>query len=156
MAFEHTCFVIIMVVLLLSKVSSVISELRTCPIGRSAIISDQSQLDLFMKNISLYEDNPNATRCIHLSLVGNSFKLDLLQLMRINLGTQNGSLIITGNSVIINCTANVTDLEELRDMLQPISRALLVLFDGLVFTRCPVPIVIEEVSTVMIQNCVFL
>ena len=75
--------------------------------------------------------------------------------MRIDLGT-NGSLVITGDSVILNCIVNTTDLEELRKLLQPISRALLVLFDGLVFTRCPVPIVIEEVANVIIQNCVFM
>ena len=77
--------------------------------------------------------------------------------MRINLGI-NGSLAIMGvdSAVNINCAINVTDPEELRDMLQPISRAQLVLFDGLVFTQCPVPIVIEEVYSVMIQNCVFL
>jgi len=118
------------------------------------IITDQRELDEFIQD-SIVSNSRNATRCVHLSLVGDSFKLDLLQLMRINLGT-NGSLMITGNSVIISCTTNVTDLEELRDILQPISRALLVLLDGLVFTRCPVPIVIEEMSTVIIQNCVFL
>ena len=70
----------------------------------------------------------------------------------------NSSLAIIGNyeTVNIHCTTNVTDLEELRDILKPISRAQSVLFDGLVFTKCPVPIVIEEVYTVMILNCVFL
>ena len=135
-----------------------VQDFRNCSAVQRVIVNDQSQMDELMTNISSYA-NYNSSLCIHLSLVGNrvgsSFRLDLLQLMRVNLGT-NGSLMITGNSVIISCTTNVTDLEELWDMLQPISRALLVFLDGLVFTRCPVPIVIEEVSTVMIQNCIFL
>ena len=135
---------------------------RICSLRRSAKITDQSKLDLFMNNVSLYENpNANTTICIQLELVRvdstvhTSFTLDLVQLMRINLGA-NGSLEITGNSVNINCTTNVTDSEELRKLLQPISRALLVSLDGLVFTRCPVPIVMEEVVHVIIQNCVFL
>ena len=150
-------FVIIIsvVVLMLRKASCAIPESHICSVAR---IADQSKLDLFMRNISLY-DNPNAntTKCIQLSFVGSirSFKLDLVQLMRINLGT-NGSLTISGNTINIYCSIiNVTDIEELRKLLRPISRALLVLFDGLVFTRCPVPIVIEEVANVIIQNCVF-
>ena len=119
-------------------------------------ISDQSQFDLIMKDLS--DINDNTTRCIHLSLMGSSFILDLPQLMRINLGT-NGSLVITGHgsnrSVNINCSTTVTNLENLRNTLRPISRASLAMFDGLVFTKCPVPIVIEEVSSVIIQNCVF-
>ena len=115
-------------------------------------ISDQSQFDLIMKNLS--DEDHNTTRCIHLSLTGNNFIVDLPQLMRINLGT-NGSLVITGYSTVINCSTTVTDLESLRNTLRPISRANLVMFDGLVFIRCPVPIVIEEVSNVVIQNCVF-
>ena len=159
-------FVIIVSVVVLMSVRKVscatIPEFhRICSVRRSAKITNQSKLDLFMNNASLYENpNANTTICIQLELVRvdsvhTSFTLDLVQLMRINLGA-NGSLVITGNSVNINCTTNVTDSEELRKLLQPISRALLVSFDGLVFTRCPVPIVMEEVAHVIIQNCVFL
>ena len=133
------------------------SDVRNCHsvVWRNVTVSNQSQLDEFVANVSSQDESNKAT-CIQLSFtgMGRSFKLDLLQLMRINL--VNGSLVITGNSVNINCITNVTDSEELRKLLHPISRALLVLFDGLVFTRCPVPIVFEEVSNVIIQNCVFL
>ena len=148
-------FVIIfsVIAIILRKASCVnhTADSQTCSV-RKSVISDQSQLDLFITDISLYD---NSSKCIHLSLIGGSFKVDLLQLMRIHLGT-NGSLVIKGDSVNIQCSINVTDLEELRNILRPISRSLLVLFDGLTFTNCPVPIVIEEVSTVIIQNCVFL
>ena len=125
-------------------------------IARRTIVSEQSQLDEFVINVS---SHASEHKCVELLLVGNSFNLDLLQMMRTELGA-NGSLMVTGNSpsssVVVNCISNVTDPEELRDMLQPISRAQLVIFDGLVFTKCPVPIVIEEVYNVMILNCVFL
>ena len=145
---------VVVISLICRKVSCISpgAESHTCS-ARKSVISDQSQLDLFITNTSLYD---NSTKCIQLSLDGSSFNVDLLQLMRLNLGT-NGSLEITGDSVNINCSINITDHVELKDMLQPIiSRALLVLLDGLVFTKCPVPILIEEVSTVIVRNCVFL
>ena len=149
---------VVVISLICRKVSCVSpgAESQTCSV-RKSVISDQTQLDLFIRNTSLYD---NSTKCIQLSLNGSSFNVDLLQLMRLNLGT-NGSLeitgSITGDSVNINCSINITDHVELKDMLQPIiSRALLVLLDGLVFTKCPVPILIEEVSTVIVRNCVFL
>ena len=69
----------------------------------------------------------------------------------------NGSLIMQGigGKVEINCVSSLSDLEELLQILQPISNALLVMLNGFVFNNCPVPVLIEEVSTVMVQNCVF-
>ena len=158
--------VFVRTILLITVVSEVVRQAlcvqlaldfrRNChsAVKRNVTVSNQSQLDEFVVNVtSQYESNKDT--CVQLSLEGSrGFKLDLLQLMRINL--VNGSLVITGNSVNINCTTNTTDPEDLRKLLQPISRALLVLFNGLVFTGCPVPIVIEEVTNVIIQNCVFL
>ena len=150
-----TVLIVSMIALMSRRVSCVnpAEPYRTCSVT-NLTISNQSQLDIFLTDTSLYD---NSTKCIQLLLIGNTFNVNLLQLMRINLGT-NGSLAITGgdSEVSINCSINVTDQEELRDMLQPISRAHLVLFDGLRFTKCPVPIVIEEVHNVMILNCVFL
>ena len=117
-------------------------------------ITDQTQLDNVLQYL-ISSDNSNSTQCIHWTFVGDTFQLNLVQLMRINLPI-NGSLTIKGNSVNLQCTTNITDKERLQEILEPISRARVVLFDGLVFTECPVPIVIEEVYNVMIQNCVFL
>ena len=125
------------------------SDFRNCPINTT--INDQSQLDQFMADVSY----SSGRMCIQLLLIGDRFKLDPLQLMGMKLDA-NSSLVIIGDLVNIHCTSNITDQEELMGMLQPISRAQSVLFDGLVFTKCPVPIVIEEVYNVMIQNCVFL
>ena len=148
--------IVSMIALMSRRVSCVnpAEPYRTCSAVTNLTISNQSQLDIFLTDTSLYD---NSTKCIQLSLIGNTFNVNLLQLMEINLGT-NGSLAITGgdSEVSINCSINVTYQGELRDMLQPISRAHLILFDGLRFTECPVPIVIEEVYNVMILNCVFL
>lgn len=137
-----------------SVISIVLCAIPVLPACSVTRITDQPQFDLIVKRLS--DTNHATTTCIHLLLVGSRFRLDLQQLMAINWSV-NSSLAIIGNGTVnIHCTTNVTDLEELRDMLQPISRAQSVLFDGLVFTECPVPIVIEEVYNVMILNCVFL
>ena len=62
----------------------------------------------------------------------------------------NGSLLAE-----VTCKTSLSDLEELSKTIQPLSRASLVLLDELVFTGCPIPILIEEASNVIIQNCIF-
>ena len=139
-----------------SKVNSVSTEIfgENCFNSSAVMITDQTQLDKVIQDL-ISSDNSNTTQCIHWSFVGDTFQLDLVQLMRINLPI-NGSLTIKRNSVNLHCTTNITDQEKLQETLEPISRTQLVVFDGLVFTKCPVPIVIEEVYCVMILNCVFL
>ena len=118
-------------------------------------VSIVSQLDLnqFMENISAHGDQQKAvtTNCLYMSLAAGDYELDIITLMKLSI---NGSLVIKseGGSVGINCTAD--SLISMED-LQPLSRAPLVLLDGLIFTGCPVPILIEEASNVVIQNCVF-
>ena len=117
-------------------------------------ITNQSELNQFLNNATS-RDN---IRCVHLSLAaGNSYKLDIVKFMQINL-EHNASLTVVGEGggVDINCTASLSDLEELRKLNLSLSRASLVMLDGLVFTSCPLPIVIEEVLTVVINNCHFL
>lgn len=123
-------------------------------------IANQSELDQFVKTASDIW-NYNIGRCIHLSLAGdNNYTLDIVDFMNVTSSSlaDNGSLVIqaVGSKVEINCMSDQTDLDKLRQILQPISNALLVLLDGLVFINCPVPVLIEEVSVVIIQNCVFL
>ena len=139
-----------------SEVNSLSSENfgENCFNTSTVTITDQTQLDKVIQE-SVSSGNSNTTQCIHWSFAGDTFQLNLVQLLRINLPI-NGSLTIKGNSVNLQCTTNITDKERLQEILEPISRARVVLFDGLVFTECPVPIVIEEVYNVVIQNCVFL
>ena len=154
------CMCMIISLFTTSEIRSVSSIVSSEDIGENCFnsstvtITDQTQLDKVIQDL-ISSNNSNTTQCIHWSFVGNTFQLDLVQLMRINIPI-SGTLAITGNSVNLQCTSNITDQERLQEILQPISRAHLVLFDGLVFTQCPVPIVIEEVYNVMILNCVFL
>ena len=118
-------------------------------------VSTQVELNQFIENVTMYA-NAKTSNFITLSLASGNYELDIVTLM--NIGT-NGSVIMESEgsrgSVEIICTAYSSDLEELRQRLNPLLRASLVLLDGLIFTGCPVPILMEEVSNVVIENCVF-
>ena len=110
---------------------------------------NQSEIDQFMNT------GPPIATCVHLCLVGGcTYKVNMMKMM---LWGTNSSLIMESKdgTAEIDCKADSSDLEELDKTLQPLSRASLVLLDGLKFTGCPVPIQIEEVSNVVIQNCIF-
>ena len=115
----------------------------------------QLELSRFIENVTTYTKRCNTTNCLYLSLTGGSnYELDIVNIMKLSI---NGSLMIESKGGLseINCTTASSDLEELSQTVQPLSRASLVLLDGLIFTGCPVPILIEEASNVFIQNCVF-
>ena len=151
--------------LLLLILSSVLCHCRAdsgaCSGGQSAergllvwnvSIASQLELNQFIENVTACGDaKKNTTKYLHISLVANDYELDIIKLMNISTG---GRLVIKSKGVRsagINCTADLADAEDLK----PLSGASLVLLDGLIFTGCPVPILIEEVSNVLIQNCVF-
>ena len=121
----------------------------------SVHVDNQAELDDFMNNVTSFTDE-SASRCIRLSLTNGTYELDVVKMMQLKLGTEGGLVIVgVAGAVNINCTASTSNLEELRNILRPISNVSLVSFDGLIFNSCPVPIVIEEVSVVVVQNCVF-
>ena len=75
--------------------------------------------------------------------------------MRMKLGTSGGLVIVgtTNPRVTINCVvANVSDLINNSTLVADVS---LVVLDGLLFAQCPVPVVLERVATVIVQNCMF-
>ena len=114
-------------------------------------ISTQLELNRFMENAPTTHSDKRSSSCYHILLGGESnYIVDIVSLMKI--GT-NGSLIVMSESGLaeISCTAN----KEPPQVVMSLSRASLVLLDGLIFTGCPVPILIEEASNVVIQNCVF-
>ena len=126
------------------------------PIIWNVSVTTQLQLDQFMENVTAYNDRRN-TSYLHLSLAGdNNYVLDIVKLMNISL-TNGGSIILEskGGPAEIDCTASPSDVKELKEVVPPISRASLVLMDGLVITGCPVPLMIEKSSNITIQNCVF-
>ena len=115
----------------------------------------QVELSLLIEDMTAYTKRCNTTNCFYLSLTGGgSYKLDIVNIMKLSI---NGSLMIESKGGLseINCTTASSDLEELSQAVQPLSRASLVLLDGLIFSGCPVPILIEDASNVFIQNCVF-
>ena len=122
-------------------------------------IVDQLQLNQFIENVTTYTNHWNTTNCLYLSLGGGTnYELDIVKLMKISV---SGSLVMESKdgSTEINCTIDqqlyMYGVEQLYQTVQPLSHASLVLLDGLIFTGCPVPILIEEASNVVIQNCVF-
>ena len=119
-------------------------------------VHDQMELDNFMEQATSFTD---ISRCIQLSIMGGfRYRLDIVKLMEIKLGS-SGSLIVVGTNgpVEIDCRcANVSNIQQLEGVPKPISNSSLVIFDGLIFVKCPVPIMIEEVSTVVVQNCYFM
>ena len=116
-------------------------------------INDQAELDSFMKQATSPIDN-NTSRCIQLSLAGDiSYRLNIVEMMQIQLGSAGGFIIMGVNGAVeIDCVG--TDVS--RDILKPISNTSLVIFGGLKFVKCPVPILIEEVSAILVENCDFM
>ena len=119
-------------------------------------VQDQMELDTFMEQAAV-PINGNTSRCIQLSLTeGIHYRLNIVKMMQIHLGTAGGLIIAgTNGRVKIDCIASVPDMEELKRLLKPISSTSLVVFDGLTFVKCPVPILIKEVSLIVVQNCEF-
>ena len=111
---------------------------------------DQRELDQLLIDMSYINDGP---LCVRVLFAGGTFSLDIVELIRIHF--TNLTMIGSGVQVYINCVGGQSDLELLRDNLQPLSNVSLVLVDGLVFSKCPVPLLIEEATTIVIQNCVF-
>ena len=127
-----------------------LSAKKDCSEKNVIVVSNQSEIDQFMNT------GPPNTTCVHLCLVGgNTYKVNMMKMM---LWGSNKCLIMESDykdgAAKIDCKADSSMLKELYNKTV-LSRSLLVLLDGLVFTRCPVPILIEEAFNVSIQNCVF-
>ena len=115
-------------------------------------INGQGELDDFVNNLATNDDKD---RCIQIFLTGKSvYSLDILKIMRIKLGTGGGLVIIGVTDPQVTIT-NTSNLEELINT-SLVANVSLVVLDGLVFTECPVPVVLEEVSIVIVQNCTFM
>ena len=121
--------------------------------NRTVSVRDQTELDNFMEQTTSFTDT---SRCIQLSLIGDvRYRLDIIKLMQIKLGT-SGGLIVVGTNSQIDCDGNISNIEQSDGVPKPLSNTSLVIFDGLTFVKCPVPIMIEEVSSVVVQNCYFM
>jgi len=122
-------------------------------------VSSQSQLDQFLDNLTLLtQDRP---RCIQLSLASGNYKLNISKFVQ-RLGLkENDGLIVRGEGGVVKISCLIKDVsnvfQNISEFLQSrrLFNASMVVFDGLVFTRCLLPIYVEEVNNVTIQNCVF-
>ena len=120
-------------------------------------IYGQEELDNFIENVMSFEVK-SIDRCIQLFLTGEYYKLDIIKMMKIKLGT-GGGLVVVGTAtplVKINCIARVSELKELSNLTTPLSNVSLIVLNGLMFTGCLVPVLLENVSTVLIKNCKFM
>jgi len=120
-------------------------------------IREQDKFDKFIENITLITDE-DTNRCIQVFLTGKFYKLDVIKLTRLNVGAGGGLIVIGVASlrVKINGVTSVSDPEELRSIVKPISNVSLVVLDGLTFIGSPVPIIFEQVGTVIVHNCDFM
>ena len=118
-------------------------------------VHDQTELENFMEQATSFSDT---SRCIQLSIMGGfRYRLDMIKLMEVKLGTSGGMIVVgTNGPVEIDCGANVSNIQQSEGVPKPISNTSLVIFDGLMFVKCPLPIMIEEVSTVVVRNCDFM
>ena len=130
------------------------SERFDATVRRNVTINGQEELDSFFDNLSLFTKD----RCIQLYLTEQSYNLDIIKIMRMKLGTTGGLAIfgVANPRVKINCVSDVSGLDKLKSVLKALSNVSLVVLEGLTFIGCPVPVVLEEVSTVIVQNCDFM
>ena len=124
--------------------------------------SNQSQLDQFLDNLtSQRQQCQGRTRCIQLSLAGGAYQLNVTKFIHAVDLKENDSLIVRGEGGAVNIHCLLTDNANMSQSISGFlqSRRLLnasmVVFDGLMFTHCLLPINVEQVNFVMIQNCVF-
>ena len=144
---------------ILSCILLYLSRSADCVCPKDVLIKSQAELDRYMDDAILFRRRVNHTdeRCTQWTLTGGAYRLDLIKLLTIEL-QQNDSLIIQGHNgtmVDIDCVGGPSNLEEILEAIQPLSHASLVVLDSLNFVGCPVPILVEEVSKVIIKNCVF-
>ena len=133
------------------------SERFNSAVIRNVSINGQEELSNFVDNVTSFMDD-DTDRCIQLFLTSKVYKLDLIKIMGIKLGTGGGLVMIgvANPRVTIDCVSNISGLEELRSNLKPLANISLVVLNGLRFAGCPIPVVLEEVSTVIVQNCDFM
>jgi len=120
-------------------------------------VFNQSQLENFLDNItSESRRNEQVPRTIQLSLIANIYLLNITKF--VSGVKENDSLVVEGlgGVVDISCledpNANVSE-EYLQS--RRLLNASMVVFDGVMFTGCILPIYVEQVDAVVIQNCVF-
>ena len=116
------------------------SERFNSAVIRNVSINGQEELSNFVDNVTSFMDD-DTDRCIQLFLTSKVYKLDLIKIMGIKLGTGGGLVMIgvANPRVTIDCVSesSISGLEELRSNLKPLANASLVVLNGLRFAGCP-------------------
>ena len=121
-------------------------------------VSDQFQLDRFIDNITSLQPDEQQPRTIQLSLTPNVYQLNITKFVRRVNALDNYILIVKGENgeVLLNCVdEGVVNISREHLQNRRMLQASMIVLDRLVFTGCVLPVYVEEVDTVVIQNCVF-
>jgi len=121
-------------------------------------VSDQFQLDCFIDNITSQQPDEQQPRTIQLSLTPNVYQLNVTKFVRRVDALDDYILIVKGENgeVLINCMdEGIVSISREHLQNRRILKASMIVLDRLVFSGCVLPVYVEEVDTVVIQNCVF-
>jgi len=121
------------------------------------VINNQSMLDRFLNDSSTPAPQSEEKRPsnITIEMTANDYILDIPKFIRA-VNVVDGDIFTimgTGGIVNITCANNEGLSDNLRSAL--FWRAASIVFDGVMFRRCPAPLRFENVAMVMIVNCVF-
>jgi len=117
------------------------------------VINNQSMLDRLLNDSSTPKENRPSN--ITIEMTANDYTLDIPKFIRAVNVVDGDIFTILGTGGIINitCANNEGLSDNLRSAL--FSRAASIVFDGVMFRKCPAPLRFENVAMVMIVNCVF-
>ena len=123
------------------------------------VISNQSDLEKLWTN-PMIAPPEGPSRNITIQMAANDYILDIPKFVRA-LNLADGDILTIagpiGGIINISCldynTSSNDDLDILRNA--SFANAARIVCNGITFTRCQAPLRIENVSTVIVENCVF-
>ena len=124
------------------------------------VINNQSDLEQLWTNPMIAAPPEGPSRNITIQMAANIYILDIPKFVRA-LNLADGDILtiagpiggITDISCVDYNTSSNDDLDILRNA--SFANAAKIVCNGITFTRCQAPLRIENVSTVIVENCVF-
>ena len=124
------------------------------------VINNQSDLEQLWTNPMIAAPPEGPSRNITIQMAANNYILDIPKFVRA-LNLADGDILtiagLIGGITNISCldynTSSNDDLDILRNA--SFTNAARIVCNGITFTRCQAPLRIENVSTVIVENCVF-
>lgn len=128
----------------------------------TVLINNQSDLDQNLEGLRCTANGTapvggsRPSRNITIKMNANDYILDIVEFVNaVNL--TDGDVFTlrgTGGTINISCSSYSNTSYDLLRMAS-FKRALEIVYDGITFTSCPAPLRIEDVTSVIIENCVF-